>query len=320
MDAAPAAPASDIERYLAWLQTQRRAAALTLQAYRRELARLQHFAADRALVQLQTHDIREFIHRLHDEGLSTRSITRTLSAWRGFFKWAMRHHNWPHNPVQGVRAPKSAHRLPRALTPDEANALLDAPLADNPLAIRDQAMFELLYACGLRLAELASLRTRDVAQIAQGWLTVTGKRGLTRTVPVGLAAQQAVHNWQQQRPAFARGEKSGALFITRRGGALGMSAIRARLARLARHSGSGQHVHPHMLRHSFASHLLQSSGDLRAVQELLGHASIRSTQIYTHLDFQHLAQVYDRAHPRARRQPQQQCATNKNKTTADDHS
>lgn len=299
----PAAAAEQLppeaEAWLDWLATQRRAAELTLQAYRRDLGALYRLAAGRAVVDLAPHDIRRFVARLHAAGLSGPSIARCLSAWRGLYRWLIRHRGLRANPVDGIRAPKSPKMLPRALSPDQAQALLDPP-ADGLLGVRDLAMFELFYSSGLRLAELAGLDVNRGLEPAEGMVTVTGKRSRSRSVPVGEKAWAALRRWLAVRDQVsAPGEP--ALFLTRTGGRMSTSAICSRLAQRARALGLGVHVHPHMLRHSFASHLLQSSGDLRAVQELLGHASIRSTQIYTHLDFQHLAKVYDAAHPRARK-------------------
>jgi len=287
------------EAWLAWLATQRRAARLTLDAYRNDLRALYRLADGRDPAALQPPDIRRFVARLHGEGQSGRSIARALSAWRGLYRWLIRHRGLRANPVDGIRAPKSPVRLPRALSPDQAQALLD-PAPDGDLELRDVAMFELFYSSGLRLAELAALDTDGGLDLAEGMVTVTGKRGRSRSVPVGGKARAALEAWLAVRALRAVGDER-ALFVTRTGGRMSPSAIRSRLAQRARQLGLGVHVHPHMLRHSFASHLLQSSGDLRAVQELLGHASIRSTQVYTHLDFQHLAKVYDAAHPRARK-------------------
>lgn len=287
------------EAWLAWLATQRRAAQLTLDAYRNDLLALYRLAEGRDPAALQPADIRRFVARLHGEGLSGRSIARCLSAWRGLFRWLIRHRGLCANPVEGIRAPKSPARLPRALSPDQAQALLD-PAPEGELETRDLAMFELFYSSGLRLAELAALDIGRGLDLDEGMVTVTGKRGRTRSVPVGSKAAAAVRAWMAVRALFCGAEEQ-ALFVTRTGGRMSPSAIRSRLALRARLLGLGVHVHPHMLRHSFASHLLQSSGDLRAVQELLGHASIRSTQVYTHLDFQHLARVYDAAHPRAKK-------------------
>lgn len=289
--------------YLAWMATQRRAAALTLENYRRDLLRLAALADGRPPQELEASDIRRFVARLHGEGLSGRSIARLLSAWRGFYRWLIRNRDARHNPVEGLRAPKSPSMLPKVLSPDQAMALLDAQ-AESLLEVRDRAMFELFYSSGLRLAELSGLDIDSGSRngwvdFAEGMVTVHGKRDRMRTVPVGEPALVALKAWLQARTSFPdAGER--ALFITRNGRRMSAGAVRGRLTRWARQSGLGLHVHPHMFRHSFASHLLQSSGDLRAVQELLGHASIRSTQVYTHLDFQHLAKVYDAAHPRAR--------------------
>ncbi len=295
-----AAPGPDwLEDYLSYLQTQRRAAALTLRHYRRDLTRLSQLADSRPILTLSGHDIRRFVARLHSEGLNGRSIARTLSAWRGLFRWLARHHDVPANPVVGIRPPKAPKTLPKALSVDQTMALLDNAPQDG-LELRDHAMFELFYSSGLRLAELASLDVDGGLDLTEGMVNITGKRGKTRSVPVGGAASLALTAWLSQRGEWAAPDEN-AIFVTRTGTRMSPSAIRSRLARWARHSGLGVHVHPHMLRHSFASHLLQSSGDLRAVQELLGHSSIRSTQVYTHLDFQHLAKIYDAAHPRARK-------------------
>jgi len=294
---APALPPGG-EEWLLWLASQRRAAALTLEAYRYDLERLALLADGRELGELAPHDIRRFVGRLHGEGLSGRSIGRCLSAWRGFYRWLIRHRGQRANPVDGIRPPKSPALLPRALSPDQAQALLDPP-AESLLEVRDLAMFELFYSSGLRLSELAGLDVDRGLDPAEGMVTVTGKRGRSRSVPVGGKAWTALQAWSALRGQLARAGEP-ALFVTRTGTRMSPGAIRSRLEVRARALGLGVHVHPHMLRHSFASHMLQSSGDLRAVQELLGHASIRSTQIYTHLDFQHLARVYDQAHPRAR--------------------
>ena len=295
---APSLPPA-AERYLAYLASERRASAHTLEAYRRDLRRLFSLAQGRTAECLRSHDIRQFAARLHSEGLGGRSIARALSSWRGFFRWLVRLHDLPANPVDGIRAPRSPKRLPGVLSPDQAGALLDA-LPEDPLETRDCAMFELFYSSGLRLSELAGLNLAQGVDLAAGEVTVCGKRGKTRIVPVGAKARLALQAWQDLRGALAAGDEP-ALFVSQRGGRLSTSMIGRRLDRWAQKQGMNVHVHPHMLRHSFASHLLQSSSDLRAVQELLGHASIRTTQIYTHLDFQHLAKTYDAAHPRARR-------------------
>jgi integrase/recombinase XerC len=239
---------------------------------------------------------------MHGQGLSGRSLARLLSAWRGFFKWLGRGDAVRANPCEGVRSPKSPKHLPNALSVDETAHLLEPDEETDPvLAARDAAMFELFYSSGLRLAELAALDCEALdSALHEGEIRVLGKRSKARLVPVGNKAREALAAWATLRDAIAA-EGEPALFVSRRGGRISHRMIQLRLARRAVQLGLPRHVHPHMLRHSFASHVLQSSGDLRAVQEMLGHASIASTQVYTHLDFQHLAKVYDLAHPRAKR-------------------
>ena len=300
--APPTLCAQRVAAYLDTLATQRRMAALTLRHYRHDLQHLVELCAERPPEALTAYDIRRLVARLHGGGLAAPSLARALSAWRGFFRWLMRQHGAPANPAEGVRPPRGVRRLPRVLSPEQASVVLEAG-GDEEIEVRDRAIFELCYSSGLRVAELASLDVSGSVDVAQRLVTVTGKRGKTRIVPVGEPALRALADWLAVRPGWLRDVAEPALFLTRSGGRLSSEAMRGRLARLAQVSGLGVHVHPHMLRHSFASHVLQSSGDLRAVQELLGHASIRSTQVYTHLDFQHLAKVYDTAHPRARRKP-----------------
>jgi integrase/recombinase XerC len=223
-----------------------------------------------------------------------------LSAWRGLFAWLARHRGYRANPCLGLRAPKSAKGLPKALSPEAAGQLLDAP-AETPPDIRDKAMFELAYSSGLRLAELVSLDLPHADTIRrEAEVTVTGKGGKTRSVPVGAKARAAIEAWLQARALLARAEVP-ALFVGARGERIAAGVVRARLGQWAIRAGLPVHVHPHVLRHSFATHVLQSSGDLRAVQEMLGHSSISTTQVYTHLDFQYLAKAYDAAHPRAKK-------------------
>lgn len=296
----PASPLPDeFEAWLNWLATQRRASPLTLKAYRAGLESLLRLADGRPVAELETQDIRRFVARLHGEGLQGRSIARHLSAWRGLYRWLIRQRGLRANPALGVRPPRTPSTLPRVLSPDQAKALLD-PEAENLLETRDIAMFELFYSSGLRVSELAGLDVDGGLDLAEAVVTVRGKRNRSRSVPVGSKAMQALRAWLAVRAGIARAGEP-ALFVTRSGGRLSTGGIASRLGHRARALGLGVHVHPHMLRHSFASHLLQSSGDLRAVQELLGHASIRSTQVYTHLDFQHLAKVYDATHPRAKK-------------------
>ena len=307
---AAAALPDDCERWLRHLEVERRLAPRTLALYRDALARLAGAAAaDRVeLRAAQPHHVRRWMAQLRTAGLSARSIALALSAWRGLFRWWGREGLVPANPVDGLRAPKAGRPLPKALAVDHAVALAEheREAGDARLAARDHAIVELLYGCGLRVGELLALDAAPSAT-ALGWIDVPdatahvlGKGRKRRSVPVGAKALQALAAWQAVRGELvAAGEP--ALFVSRRGERLSQGALRARLRTLAVEAGLPTHVHPHMLRHSYASHLLQSSGDLRAVQELLGHASIATTQVYTKLDFQHLAKAYDAAHPRARR-------------------
>lgn len=300
-DVSVAGSAASVERFLAELEHQRRASPHTLAAYRHDLALLQAGVGDRPLAELPAHELRRQAMRLRGRGLAPRSVARTLSAWRAYYRWLARRGKLAVDPCVGLKAPKRPRALPKALGIEQTAALLALP-DDGVLAIRDRAMFELFYSSGLRLAELAGLDIGGGLDLAAGEVTVTGKRGKTRSVPVGGQAIEALTAWLAQRAGLAASDES-ALFVGRSGTRLTPRAIELRLAQWARKSGLGQHVHPHMLRHSFASHVLQSSGDLRAVQEMLGHASIATTQIYTHLDFQHLAKIYDAAHPRAHKKP-----------------
>ena len=290
-------PPSAVERYLAHLRNERRLAANTLAAYARDLGELRLHAGGRPLESLGAPDIRRLVAALHGRGRSPRSLARALSSWRGFFDWLARA-GGPANPCGGVRAPRAARRLPEALSPDDAVRLV---CVEDPsdLGLRDRALFELAYSCGLRVSELTGLDAGAIDGDA-GEARVTGKGSKARIVPVGAAALEAIRRWLPVRARLARPGES-ALFVTARGRRLGPREVQRRIKRWAAAAGLEVDVHPHMLRHSFASHVLQSSGDLRAVQEMLGHASIASTQVYTHLDFQHLARVYDAAHPRARR-------------------
>lgn len=311
-----AVPGADVDAYLQHLAVERHLAARTLALYRAALAQLEAAAqADGvALRDAQPHHLRHWLAGLRARRLAPRTMALTLSAWRGLYRWWGRRGEMAHNPVDGLRAPKAPKPLPKALPVDQAVALAehrgrrddgDAGHGDA-LRARDHAIVELLYGCGLRVGELVALDAQASPR-STGWIDladrsahVLGKGGKRRGVPVGGAAVGALDQWLQQRAQLVRGDEP-ALFVSRRGTRLSASQVRARLAQLARAAGLPTRVHPHMLRHSFASHLLQSSGDLRAVQELLGHANIATTQIYTKLDHQHLARVYDAAHPRARR-------------------
>jgi integrase/recombinase XerC len=288
----------------AWLEAlehQRRLSPHTLQNYSRAVNVLFSLKDKTSLRDLDPARIRHYVARLHAAGLSGRTLALTLSAWRGLYRWLARHKGYPSNPAQGIRPPKSPRRLPKALSVEQAQQLLDAPAAGTPEAARDQAMFELLYSSGLRLAELVALDVDDGRlDLRQAEVTVTGKGAKTRTVPVGARARDALREWLKARAQLAKAGEH-ALFVGARGRRIAPGSVQSRLRALAKQRGLGAAVHPHMLRHSFASHVLQSSQDLRAVQEMLGHASIATTQVYTHLDFQALARVYDAAHPRARK-------------------
>ena len=294
----PSSLAGALERYLAHLRTGRRLAANTLAAYARDGALLATLSAGRDPKDLTTHDVRRFIALLHGQGQSPRSLARVLSSWRGFFEWLARRREVAANPCMGVRPPKSAKTLPSTLSPDDAVRLVTID-DDSEMGLRDRAIFELMYSSGLRVSELASLDV-DSIDARTGEVRVTGKGSKTRIVPVGGRALEALDAYAGARAKLARpGDR--ALFVGRSGRRVSVREVQRRIKRWAAAAGIDAKVHPHMLRHSFASHVLQSSGDLRAVQEMLGHASIASTQVYTHLDFQHLAKIYDAAHPRARR-------------------
>lgn len=297
--AAPSSPArAYAAAFLAHLASERRLSPYTCANYGHDLDVLLKLAGTTPLGELTVHQMRRFAAQLHGRGLGGRSIARMLSAWRGLYAWLARKHGFKTNPCVGIKAPRAPKTLPHALSPDEMARLLEIPESDA-LAVRDKAIFELFYSSGLRLSELTQLKPEDL-DFADGTVRVTGKGAKTRVVPVGSVATASLKRWLGERAALLRpGEK--ALFVNQYGRALGPRSIQARLKTWARRQGISANVHPHALRHSFASHVLQSCGDLRAVQEMLGHASISTTQVYTHLDFQHLAKVYDAAHPRAKR-------------------
>ncbi|MCC9647234.1 tyrosine recombinase XerC [Rubrivivax sp. JA1029] len=300
----------DVQRWLDHQGVERRLAPRTLALYRDALGRLAASAAADGveLRAAQPHHVRRWMAQLRTAGLAPRSIALVLSAWRGLYRWWGREGLVPANPVDGLKAPKTGKPLPKALPVDQAVALAEKENEDGDtrLAARDHAIVELLYGCGLRIGELLALDVAPSATAA-GWIDaedasahVLGKGRKRRSVPVGAKALEALAAWLAVRGQLAAAGEP-ALFVSRRGERLSQGALRARLKQIALQAGLPTHVHPHMLRHSYASHLLQSSGDLRAVQELLGHASISTTQVYTQLDFQHLARAYDAAHPRAKR-------------------
>lgn len=284
--------------FLAHLDVERRMSAHTLDAYRRDLQALAEWSAAQGARDpsaLHTEQLRQFIAAEHRRGLSPKSLQRRLSACRSFYRWLLRHGRIGASPAAALRAPKAPRKLPQVLDVDEAVQLVELP-TDVPLGLRDRAMLELFYSSGLRLSELCALRWRDL-DLAEGLVTVLGKGGKQRTVPVGSHARAALDAWR----AASAGRAEQPVFPGRGGATITPRAVQIRLRRLAQRQGLFKRVHPHLLRHSFASHVLESSGDLRGVQELLGHADIATTQIYTHLDYQHLAKVYDGAHPRAKR-------------------
>ena len=290
-----------VEAFLAYLQVERRMSAHTLDAYRRDLAALAQWCDGHgagAPEALHGEQLREFIASEHRRGLSASSLQRRLSACRSFYAWLLKNGRIDANPVAGLRAPKAPRKLPQVLDADEAVQLVELP-TDAPLGLRDRALLELFYSSGLRLGELCALRWQDL-DTASALLKVHGKGNRERIVPVGSHALAALQAWRQDSGASA----AQPMFPGRGGAPISQRAVQIRIRQLAQRQGLFKHVHPHMLRHSFASHLLESSGDLRGVQELLGHADIATTQIYTHLDFQHLAKVYDASHPRAKRRGQ----------------
>ena len=299
-----------VHTYLEGLRTQRQLSPNTLSSYALDLAELAEFAQERALSSLSYFDVRQLTSQLHAKQLNPRSIARRLSSWRGFFAWLIQQVEMPANPVEGVKAPKKSKSLPKALGTDDAVHLVAHHGSDHASALADRAMFELLYSSGLRVSELVALDVRDFSNSqytslawldhAQAEVHVTGKGNKQRIVPVGKPALAALQDWLAVRPSLVKLEPH-ALFLNERGTRMSVRSVQLRLKAHARMMGSTSDVHPHVLRHSFATHVLQSSGDLRAVQEMLGHSSIAATQVYTALDFQHLAKVYDATHPRAKK-------------------
>ena len=289
-----------LTQYLNHLTFERGLSTLTQENYARDIKVLieSSNSGGLALESFKPGNIRQLIAKLHGQGLGGKSISRMLSAWRGFFDYLVKHHQFSSNPCIGMRAPKTPKSLPQALSADQAVQLVDIK-EDDLLSLRDHAILELFYSSGLRLAELVSLNFNTL-DLANGTITVTGKGNKTRIVPVGSHAIEAIKTWLTARTSIADTEEP-ALFITKQGKRITPRAIQYRLKEWSIKQGINSDVHPHMLRHSFATHVLQSSGDLRAVQEMLGHANISTTQVYTHLDFQHLAKIYDQAHPRAKK-------------------
>lgn len=299
-----------LNAYLQVLRTQRSLSPHTINNYRLDLTDLQNFANGRELASLSYFDLRRLTSLRHAEGLSARSIARKLSCWRGFYRWLADQVTLAANPLDGIKAPKKAKSLPKALGADDAVRLVAQTATDAPTSRANRAMFELLYSSGLRVSELTGLDLHDSKQdghTSLGWVDleqaqvhVTGKGGKQRIVPVGRPALEALQAWLTVRPSLLKADPHP-LFLSERGTRISVRLVQLRLKAHAQALGIPADVHPHVLRHSFASHLLQSSGDLRAVQEMLGHSSIAATQVYTALDFQHLAKVYDASHPRAKK-------------------
>jgi integrase/recombinase XerC len=289
-----------LTEYLNFLNFERGLSPLTRENYARDIQQLFILSDGTALNALQTAHIRRYIASLHGKGLGGKSIARMLSSWRGFFDYLMQRHGYPNNPAKGLRAPKSAKTLPQALSIEQAIKLVDVK-EDDVLSVRDHAILELFYSSGLRLSELINLNI-DQLDFTDGTITVTGKGNKTRIVPLGNHAINAIQQWLKLRTdLLTKRPEEKAVFIGKQGKRMSARNIQYRLKDWAIKQGLDSSVHPHMLRHSFASHVLQSSGDLRAVQEMLGHANISTTQVYTHLDYQHLTKVYDTAHPRAKK-------------------
>jgi integrase/recombinase XerC len=294
-----------LTEYLQFLQFERGLSPLTRENYARDLVKLIELADSTALNELQNIQIRRFIATLHSKGLGGKSIARILSSWRGFFTFLVNRKGFAANPVIGLRAPKSAKTLPQALSIEQATKLVDIKENDI-LSVRDHAILELFYSSGLRLSELVNLNI-DALDFSEGTVQVTGKGNKTRIVPLGSHAISAIKNWLEYRSQLPikqnlpNSTSGSRLFIGLQGRPISSRNIQYRLKEWSIKQGINSSVHPHMLRHSFASHVLQSSGDLRAVQEMLGHANISTTQVYTHLDYQHLTKVYDAAHPRAKK-------------------
>jgi len=293
---------SSLEGFIGFLQREKRYSPHTLTGYRRDLRNFQDWLQQQKIAQWNdvTHkQIRRFIAQRHALGIQGRSLQRQLSAIRAFYRYRQRTGKATTNPAEDIPTPKQAQRLPKSLDIESLEHLLNIP-GDEPLTLRDRAIMELLYSSGLRLAEIAALNLADL-DLQSGLVDIKkGKGSKQRLVPVGTKAKEAIQAWLKARVLLLKQEES-AVFISQRGSRLSHRSIQQRLTHWAKKQGLDQHVYPHRLRHAFASHLLESSGDIRAVQELLGHANISTTQVYTHLDFQHLAEVYDQAHPRAHR-------------------
>ncbi len=293
--------AEELAAFLVHMRSEKQFSPLTQQNYQRDLEKFFHFCATYSVNDLSTlnpQHIRQSLAALHRSGISGRSLQRWLSSLRSFFRFAIKRGWMKNNPADGIQAPKSPKKLPKTMDVDQTAQFVEVA-GDSFIARRDRALLELIYSSGLRLAEVTGLNVADI-DLKDGMVTVTGKGSKERLLPVGRYAIAALQEWLPQRALHAPADQK-ALFITQRGTRISHRAVQLRLQQLSVQQGMDNPVHPHMLRHSFASHVLESSSDLRLVQELLGHANLSTTQIYTHLDFQHLAKVYDKAHPRAQR-------------------
>lgn len=287
-----------LAHFVQYLEGEKGAGEHTRAAYERDMATLVECAAGHDLAALTPKEIRGYVRKLTSRSLSARTIARTLSTWRTFYRLMCRDFHWPMNPADGIKPPKTAKKLPAAMTIDDTSGFLENMPDEEILACRDKAIFELAYSSGLRVAELVSINLLDL-DLNHGMAVVTGKGGKTRQVPVGSVACEAIRRWLVERPKLS--PKDNTVFVGKNGGTLSTRAVQLRIKYWETKLNIKEPLYPHKLRHSCASHLLQSSHDLRAVQELLGHASIATTQVYTHLDYQHLAQEYDRTHPRAKK-------------------
>lgn len=288
--------------FIEYLRSEKRLSIHTQTSYQRDLDKFSECCQKYSLANLadiKSQHVRQMVAQLHRQGLAGKSLARWLSALRSFFEFAIRNHWAKINPADGIQAPKSPKKLPKVLDADQTAQFVEID-GDSTLAVRDRALLELIYSSGLRLAEVVGLDLNDI-DLAEGLVTVTGKGSKQRVLPVGSHALAALQAWLPQRQLMLKNPDEQAIFISSRGTRITHRAVQLRMQQHSVNQGMDTPVHPHMLRHSFASHMLESSSDLRLVQEMLGHANISTTQIYTHLDFQHLAKVYDSAHPRAQR-------------------
>lgn len=292
-----------LQQYLQYLRTIKHYSPATLDGYQRDIQGFLEFLNNQEVggcAQADIHHVRAYIAKRHRQGMAGSSMQRLLSSVRGFYKYLLKNNVIDANPAAEVRAPKGKKKLPKVMDVDQVDRLLSGS-STSPLEMRDHAMMELMYSSGLRLSELVNLNLEDI-ELHAAQVKVQGKGNKTRYLPIGQQAREALATWLKLRDSIAKPDERG-VFVNNRGTRLSQRAVQKRMSEQAQRTQLGVHLHPHMLRHSFASHLLESSGDLRSVQELLGHANISTTQVYTQLDFQHLAKVYDQAHPRARKSP-----------------